>query len=83
MTTSQHTHPKSQKQALLDYLLQGNRLTVLKALNLFGVYSLSQRLGELRRFNNIPIQSRTITTPSGKRISEYWLDSDYIKAYKS
>lgn len=72
---------KGQKRELLAHLMTGNRITVLKALNEFGVYSLSQRLGELRRINGVPIKSRFITTATGKRIKEYWLSDDYLASH--
>jgi hypothetical protein len=62
----------SQRDILLDALLRGERLTVATALMNYGVYALSQRMGELRK--DYPIQSRTITTHSGKHVSEYWLE---------
>lgn len=71
-----------QKADLMAYLMTGERITVLKALNLFGVYSLSQRLGELRREKNIPVQSQFIKLPNGKMIKEYWLEPSYINTHK-
>lgn len=46
---------------------QGERLTVGKALNEYGVYALSQRVGELKK-DGWPIQSKFV----GK-VKEYWL----------
>lgn len=57
---------------LLMALQNGERLTVAKALTEHGVYALSQRMGDLRRMG-WPIQSVTITTPGGARVSEYFL----------
>lgn len=51
---------------------RGQRLTVAQALTEYGVFALSQRMGDLRKLG-WPVQSRTITTPSGKRVSEYWV----------
>lgn len=58
---------------ILMYLKRGGRLTVAKALTEFGVYALSQRVGELKRAG-WPIRSRTVEANGGARISEYWLD---------
>lgn len=71
----------SQKDALFNHLLAGNRITVGQALVKFGCYALSQRLGDLRRNHGIPVQSRFITTNTGKRIKEYWLDPSYIQQH--
>lgn len=47
-------------------------MTVAVALERYGVYALSQRMGELARKWGYPVQSRTIETPTGKHISEYF-----------
>lgn len=62
----------SQKYALLMAFKNGERLTVLTALERYGVFALSQRCGELIR-SGWPIQSRTIRTHTGKAVSEYWM----------
>jgi len=62
----------SQKQLILKYLKSGRRLTVLKALKLFGIYALSQRVSELSREGH-PIKSKMITLPNSKRIAQYSL----------
>lgn len=72
---------KPQKELLLDYLLQGNRPTVNEALQELGIYALSQRVGDLKRAG-IPVKSRFITMPTGKRVKEYWLDPSYIQSVK-
>ena len=59
---------------LLRALQRGERLTVAHALTEYGVYALSQRCGDLRRMG-WPILSRTVTTTSGKHISEYFMES--------
>jgi len=62
----------NQKTKILTYLKSGRRLTVLKALKLFGVYALSQRVGNLKRDGH-PIKSKMITLPNSKRIAQYSL----------
>lgn len=71
------TYPlSSQKQlwTLIGALGRGERLTVALALSEYGCYALSQRMGELRALG-WPIRSSTIALPSGKRVSEYRIDS--------
>ena len=58
---------------ILMYLKRGGRLTVAKALTEFGVYALSQRVGELKRAG-WPIRSRMVEAVGGARIAEYWLE---------
>ena len=72
----------SHKAQLLAHLMTGARITPLEALQRFNCMSCSQRLGDLRRDNSIPIQSRFITTPTGKKVKEYWLEPSYINQHK-
>jgi hypothetical protein len=62
----------TQLQILADALDRGERLTVAVALEKYGVYALSQRMGELARKWKYPVDSRTVETPTGKRVSEYF-----------
>ncbi len=73
---------KTHKRLLLADLMAGNRRTPLEVLDLFGCMSTSQRYGDLRRDEGIPIQSRFITTPTGKKVKEYWLEPSYIQSAK-
>ena len=61
----------SQLTTLMEAFDRGESLTVARALNEYGVYALSQRCGELWR-HGYPVESRTIKTPSGKHVSEYF-----------
>ena len=60
----------TQLEILADALDRGEKLTVAIALQKYGVYALSQRMGNLKAIG-YPIESRTIKTPTGKYISEY------------
>lgn len=62
----------TQHYELLMAMQAGERLTVAKALTRYGVYALSQRIGELKKMG-WPISSRTIEATGGARISEYWM----------
>ena len=73
---------KTHKRLLLADLMAGNRRTPLEVLQLFGCMSASQRYGDLRRDDGIPIQSRFIKLPNGKRVKEYWLEPSYINQHK-
>lgn len=63
----------SQCDMIREHLEAGGRLTVAKALAEFGIYALSQRVGELKRDGH-PIKSEMIDLPSGKRVAEYSWD---------
>ena len=62
----------TQLEILAAALDAGERLTVAVALEKYGVYALSQRMGELARKWGYPVESRTIETPTGARVSEYF-----------
>ena len=62
----------TQLETLAEALDRGERLTVAEALSKYGVYALSQRMGELARKWGYPVESVTVETPSGKHISEYF-----------
>jgi hypothetical protein len=70
----------SHKAQLLAYLMTGATITPLQALQRFNCMSCSQRLGDLRRDEGIPIQSQFIKLPNGKRVKEYWLEPGYIQS---
>jgi len=68
--------PKSGTQCyrLLRAFQYGERLTVRSALAVYGIYALSQRVGELKRMG-WPIQSRTLRVGSATHVCEYRLDA--------
>ena len=68
----------SQKTKILKYLKSGRRLTVLKALKLFGVYALSQRVGNLKHDGH-PIKAEMITLPNGKHVASYFIPQSYTE----
>jgi hypothetical protein len=76
------THPDSvagQSQAglILRHLQSGATLTALDALDLFGCNRLAARVADLKG-KGYNVKSRWLVTPSGKRVSEYYLTSDTI-----
>lgn len=73
MTETRRLPLESQSDQILAHLQRGRALTQLDALNLFGCFRLGARIWDLRRRGH-RIESRTIETPSGKRVSEYRLE---------
>ena len=59
---------------LLRALQRGERLTVAQALTEYGVYALSQRMGDLRRMG-WPVMKTTVKTEKGARIGCYRMES--------
>ena len=66
-----HSRP-TQAHQILGYLRDGNRVTPIDALNLFGCFRLAARVCELRKAG-WAISERKIKTSTGKRVAEYSL----------
>jgi hypothetical protein len=62
----------TQSQSILEHLQNGGTLTVAQALNQFGVYALSQRVGELRR-KGYAIKDQWVEQ-NGKRFKRYLME---------
>lgn len=62
----------SQCAQIKNYLLQGNKLTSLEALNLFGCMRLASRIHDLRN-DGLDIHTEKVHTPSGKIVTQYSL----------
>jgi len=68
---------ESQSYQIREYLLQGNTITAMEALRLFGCFRLSGRIYDLRKEGtNI---SSTIIKINGKRVAEYSIVNDPIE----
>lgn len=63
----------SQCKRIAQYLNEGNTLTGLEAIPLFGCIRLASRINDLRK-KGMEICSRTIKTIDGKRVSEYYIN---------
>jgi len=62
---------QSQNRKILKYLQEGNELTSLQALNLFGTLRLASRIFELREDHEI--LDETIMTDTGKKVKKYYM----------
>ncbi len=62
----------SQTERILEYMLQGNAITPLEALEIFGCGRLAARVADIRAKGYL-VYSEFITTSSGKRIKRYYL----------
>lgn len=66
----------TQCKTLLLAMQRGERLRPLEAALKYQVMALSQRIGDLKRkygWQSL-IKTQLVETPSGKHISEYWMD---------
>ena len=64
---------------LLMALKNGEKLTPLTALERYRCFSLSQRMGELRR-GGWPIRSEMVRVNSGKKVAMYWMGEEAVAA---
>jgi hypothetical protein len=60
---------------LLMALKRGEKLTPITALERYRCFSLSQRMGELKR-EGWPIKSVMVKVHSGKHVAEYFMQED-------
>lgn len=63
----------SQKAKILELLLNGHVLDDMKALNLIGCWSLSQRIGELKKADIDIGDDWVYSIENGKRYKRYFL----------
>ncbi len=71
----------SYKAKILAHLKTGATLDAMTALRLWGCWSLSQRISELKQ-DGYPIQSELTTVPNGKRHAVYWIEPSDIAILK-
>ena len=64
----------SQSQKIFEHLWNGNTLTPIEALERFGCFRLSARIKNLRD-DGLDIKTDIITTKSGKRVAQYYLEN--------
>lgn len=64
------TRSESQSAQILAYLQDGNKLTALNALKLFGCLRLGSRIFDLRE-RGYNITREMVTLADGKRVAEY------------
>ena len=65
---------KTQQDFILDYLIAGNTLTGMEALNRFHVWRLASRISDIKKEGH-DIRSETIRLPNGKHVSKYWIQT--------
>jgi len=62
----------SQCDLILNYLQEGNRITALKALRLFGCFRLSSRIWDLKQ-RGVEIKKEWVKTKNNKKIMSFFL----------
>lgn len=67
-----HATSLSQKQRILQWMLEGNTITPLEALNKFGCLRLGARIADIKEMGYL-VQSRFVTTATQKKVKQYYL----------
>ena len=63
----------SQAKRILDYMLEGHRITPIEALEKFGSFRLGARIADLRADGH-DIKSEFVKTDTGKHVKSYWIE---------
>ena len=63
----------SQIQDIKNYMVKGNSITSIEALNLFGCFRLASRINDIKGLG-IDVKSQFVKVDSGKDIKEYWIN---------
>lgn len=71
----------TQKNQVRRYLLDGNSVTPLEALRMFGAFRLSAIIFELRE-EGLPVVTEKIQVAPKKRVAKYYLPQDYLASHK-
>lgn len=67
-----HATSLSQKQRILQWMLEGNTITPLEALEKFQCFRLGARIADIKEMGYL-VQSRFVTTATKKRVKQYYL----------
>ena len=70
----------SQERKILYYMLRGNKVTALEALQYFGCFRLPARIADIKK-KGFDVKSEFVTLPSGKRVKAYWIEDKYAPKY--
>lgn len=70
----------SQLNIIRKYMLDGNAITPIEALNLCGCFRLSAIIHTLRHKEGYPILMDQPEVTNGKPYARYWIDKEYIKS---
>lgn len=62
----------SQNARILAYLLEGNAITPIEALDLFGCFRLGARIGDIKEAG-YAVKSEYVKLPNGKQVKKYHL----------
>ena len=65
---------ESQEKQIFSYMMDGNRITSLEALQLFGCMRLASRISDIRRNHpEVNIKVERIETATKKKVAQYYV----------
>ena len=64
---------ESQRKNVKNWLLKGNSITPIEALQMFGAFRLSAIIFVLKNEYDMPIETEMVYEPNGKRYAKYYL----------
>lgn len=67
---------ESQRKAIKNWLLKGNSITPIEALNMFGAFRLSAVIFVLKYEHGMPIETEMVYEENGKRYAKYYLKKE-------
>lgn len=70
------TRMESQRKSVQDWLLKGNSITPIEALNMFGAFRLSAIIYVLKYDYDMDIVTEMVYEEGGKRYAKYYLKKD-------
>lgn len=65
---------ESQRKNVKNWLLQGNPITPIMALQMFGCFRLSAIIFVLKNEDDMNIKTEMVYEPNGKRYAKYYLE---------
>ena len=64
---------ESQRVRVQRYLMDGNSITPIEALNMFGAFRFSSIIYELKNYQGMDIETEMVFEENGKRYAKYYL----------
>ena len=65
---------ESQRKNVKNWLLKGNSITPIEALQMFGAFRLSAIIFVLKNEHDMNIKTEIVYEPNGKRYAKYYLE---------
>lgn len=70
---------QSQTDQIIDFMLAGNKITAIIALNLFQCFRLAARIADIKK-RGYDVMTTFETTENGKRYAVYTIEKEKINA---